>query len=226
MLCVAWLYSCMSEVAVKPKEAARAADISIDTLKRWLAAYSDYFSPGATPPPGRQRNLDAHDLRVLFMIASLRDAGMSHEEVGASLERARADEWRDLPPLPDGFDGDTIPANVAASRASEMVANAVLQRELQLVRAQLDAAATRVEYLEAELADVRGADTSKAQQISALEKELERARGEVAAARARLASYSLGMSDRPVPAALLIIVTAVVAVLLVVLVLIVARLVM
>lgn len=209
---------------MKPTEAARAAGISVDTLKRWLAAYPEYFSPGATPPQGRQRVISSHDLRVLLLIVALRDAGQSHAEIGDSLQAAQGAQWQDLPPLPAGM-GDSIPTELAAGRAAEMVESAVLARELQLIRQQLTEAVARAERVEHELAEVRaGKDATEAAR-HALELELARARGEVSTLQGRLQAYTLG-GDKPISVVLLIAVTAVVAVALVLLVVVVARLVM
>lgn len=175
---------------MKPTEAARIAGVSVDTVKRWLATYPEAFSPGATPPPGRQRVLNQHDIRVLAMIVTLREAGQTGEEVTESLNAARNNGWRDLPPLPAGA-GESISTELAAGRAAEMVENAVLTRELQLVRQQLTEAVERADQLAHELDDLRAGKQTADDAQHALELELERARGDVKTLEARLAAYSI-----------------------------------
>ncbi len=209
---------------MKPTEVARIVGVSVDTVKRWLSTYPEVFSPGAIPPSGRQRVLNEHDLRVLMMIVALRDAGQSGEEVATSLKVAQDDNWRDLPPLPVGV-GESIPTDLAAGRAAEMVESAVLARELQLVRQQLLEATERAEKVEDELEAMRTERRGTEAAQHALELELERARGEISTLQARLSAYTLG-GEKPISVALIIAATAIVVVLLVVLVFVVARLVM
>jgi len=180
---------------MRPLEAARQAKISSDTLKRWLKDYAEFFTPSATPIIGRSRDLKPHDQRVILFIAALRNAGVSHKDIQTRLEEARAGDYADLPPLPVQEVG-SIPSDVAAARAQELIENALLQKELALAR-------EKVQELEATLSSVEEAGKEKDARLQSLELELATARGELAALQARLEGYAFGGS-RPIAPALLI----------------------
>lgn len=182
---------------MRPSEAARQAGTSPDTLKRWLKQYREYFTPSATPLTGRSRQLTAHDQRLAIYIASLRNADLSYQDIQARLEEARANEWEDLPPLPQQG-AENIPSDVAAARAREMVENALLSRELAHARDQLQALTTELETAHTN-------ETSQAGRIHELELALERARGQVAQLEARLSGYALGGERAIAPALLMLI---------------------
>ena len=188
---------------MRPLEAARQAKISSDTLKRWLKEYAEFFSPSATPAVGRSRDLKPRDLQIVMFIAALRDAGVSHKDIQTRLEQVRAGGFVDLPPLPPQEVG-SIPSDVAAARAKDLVDNAILQRELAHMQQALSQSQEQVKALEAELQEARTTGQGQTSRVHDLELELATARGELAALQARLEGYAFGGS-RPITPALLIV---------------------
>lgn len=180
-----------------PTEAARIAGISHDTTKRWLELYADFFSPSAKPPKGYARVLSDQDLRLLLMIASLRNEGLQHKDITDRLREAQLNDWRDLPPLP--MQGETIALDTASNRAREIAEVAVLRTELNHLRTALEAAENRVKLLEDQLQHKEGIE---AQNIG-LQLELERARSEVARLEGQLSAYSFGR-EKPINVGLII----------------------
>lgn len=195
-----------------PSEAARRVGTSADTVKRWLKDYEPFFTPSANPEGQRPRQLEPHDLAVLALIKNLRDVGLLHEDIRRRLEEVRANNYADLPPGPVDS-GESIPTEIAAARASSMVENALLERELELTRDQLKVARMELEAARAELAAANETEASQGERIHGLELELERARGKVAELEARLSGYALSGDRAASPAVLLLLALAVGAVL-------------
>jgi len=185
-----------------PSEAARQTGVSPDTLRRWLRDYAEFFSPSANPGKGRERHLTPHDQRLALLIANLRNSGLAHRDIQARLEESRAGGYEDLPPLPDQGVG-SIPSDVAAARAKDLVDNAILQRELAHMQQALSQSQEQVKALEAELQEARTTGQGQTSRVHDLELELATARGELAALQARLEGYAFGGS-RPIAPALLI----------------------
>lgn len=185
-----------------PSEAARQTGVSPDTLRRWLRDYAEFFSPSANPGGGRERHLTPHDQRLALLIANLRNSGLAHRDIQARLEESRAGGYEDLPPLPDQGVG-SIPSDVAAARAKDLVDNAILQRELAHMQQALSQSQEQVKALEAELQEARTTGQGQTNRVHDLELELATARGELAALQARLEGYAFGGS-RPIAPALLI----------------------
>jgi DNA-binding transcriptional MerR regulator len=150
---------------------------------------------------------------------------------------------------------DTMPVEAAAVRASQVAQIAVLQNELEHTRTELQntkaqlaqaveraqSAEQRIINLQTEIEDLRVTETTARdnlraeltvekqkiqEELHAAQLEAEKARGEVATLQARLSSYAITGGEKPIPVALIIVVTALVAVVLVLVVLVVVRLVL
>lgn len=200
---------------------------SSNTIRRWIAEFHAYLTPTAHPPKGKPRVLAPHDQRVLHYVNAARNGGQPVETIHARLSAMQSDEWEGLPEIPPEWDqrGDTITVPAAASRAYDMAQLAVLQKDLEYTRQALEAATERAESLLAELEAVRADKGASDSRIHALELELSTARGEVDTLRARLAGYALA-GDRPLPLAVIILVTALAVAALVIVLLVVVRLVL
>jgi len=145
---------------------------------------------------------------VLALIKNLRDVGLLHEDIGRRLEELRANNYADLPPGPVDS-GESIPSEIAAARASSMVENALLERELSLVRDQLKLARMDLEAARSELATSQEAQAQQRERAYELELQIERARGQVAQLEARLSGYALSGGRALSPAALMLLALAV-----------------
>jgi DNA-binding transcriptional MerR regulator len=214
---------------MRPTVLSRLLNVSGQTLRRWTSDYRRFLSAGATPAKGKPRQLSEHDIRVLSLVATLRNAGYEPDKIIQRLEKEEAQGWEGLPDLPSEWAvaGETMSVALAASKAYDVAQNTILQRELESARQQLQIAEQRVDQLQQELETLRVEKTSSDSRVHALELELSQAHGEVATLQARLQSYALayGMGrDRPLPLVLVVAVTAVAAVLVVLVVFVVARL--
>ncbi|MEJ5312196.1 MAG: MerR family transcriptional regulator [Anaerolineae bacterium] len=229
---------------MQPTSLAKLLNVSSHTLRRWTGIYARFLSPGASPAKGKPRHLSEHDLRVLFLIATLRDAGFSLEAINQRLEAEQNNGWQGLPELPSEWmasSGDTIAIEVAASRAYEIAEVAVLKNELAHITQALQNAQAEVTRLQTELEALREQSSTRerellskaeeaehqrqALQIQLLEAKAEVARleGELKAEAARLEAYSLGRG-KPLNVGLLLASAMVFGVVLVVLVFVVAKL--
>lgn len=196
--------------AMQPAELSKLlGSVSAPTLRRWGKTYSRYLSPGASPPRGKPRSITERDARVLSLIASLRDAGHDQNAILARLDAEEANNWENLPPLPNGWDtAGTMPVALAAARAAEMsetsalrTQNQYLQQRFAEVSEQRDRGLERITLLEAELNRLRGDSGERLleeqQKVTTLQTELQAARSEVSLLEGLLSAYSLGR-DKPV----------------------------
>lgn len=60
-------------------------NVSHQTVKNWCKEFADYLSPTATPPANRQRQFTDDDLMVLALVAELKGAGATFEDIHAAL---------------------------------------------------------------------------------------------------------------------------------------------
>lgn len=211
-----------------PKAAADLLHIAPNTLRRWASDFERFMSPGANPPSGHPRKLDEHDLRVLYLIAGLRDSGISLKDIEERLESDQAEDWANLPQLPfDLFDVTTEDGVVDPSKfqAYEMAQLAALQTQLQHVSAEnrrleseLDTAHGRVKQLEDDLErlreELRASELESSEKrlgVEAEKQEIERrlleARADLARLEGQLQGYSFGRKA-PVNVGILLLVAA------------------
>lgn len=215
--------------AMKVTYLARLLNVSVGTIRRWVGddVYGPFLTPSASPAKGNTRIMTEHDQRVLYYVAQLREMGLSQDAILERLRRMQESDWRDLPPVPAEWDGkgDTLPMEVAANRASEMVQSAVLQKELQHVREALQLAESRVEELETQLQTVTGEKDELVEQKHTLELEISQAKGEVSRLEAELKAYGMAYSlggERPVSLVWIVLATAAVVTLIIVIAFVVA----
>lgn len=195
---------------MQPQELATLLDVSSNTIRRWCREFHGYLTPAAHPQKGKVRALAPHDVRVLRLVAQARAAGQPHETIRATLDTLRDDGWRELPEIPPEWaqNDETISVPAAAARAYDMAQIAVLQRDLDQVRGELELARARVGELETALASAEAAGQDRDTRYHALELELAQERGRVAELQARLSGFSLAGGRSLSPAALMLIALA------------------
>jgi DNA-binding transcriptional MerR regulator len=221
---------------MQPNDIARLMGITSNTIRRWTTEFYKYLTPQASPPKGKPRIYGEHDQRVFHFIKAARDKNKPLETIQAQLETMHADNWRGLPDIPAEWreQSETMPVSLAASKAYDFAQIAVLQRDLEHTRAELEtaqnaleAAQKRVIDLENDNARLRASqsvtDSEFQAQLHAAQLEAEKQRGEVEALKARLSAYAITGGDKPIPVAVIVAVTALLAVAVVVLVFVVAR---
>jgi len=212
------------------------AHVSHGTFRNWTATFAPFLSPQASPTKGKPRVLSDHDQRVLYLVSMLRETGLGLDDITNRLKDLQRADWGGLPDIPDEWKqpGETISVGVAVSKAYDVAQIAVLQRDLEYTRTELEsatrsleAAQQRVSEIEVELSTVRDSERAVQaelrQELHTAQIELSQARGEVAELRARLSAYAITGGDKPIPVALIVAVTAVAALVFVLVVLVTAR---
>lgn len=192
---------------MQPTTLSKLLNVSSHTLRRWTGVYSRFLSPGASPTKGKTRQLSEHDMRVLLLIATLRDTGYDLEAIDQRLEKEQSSEWRDLPELPSEWlvssQDSTVPVEVATSRAYEIAQVAVLRSELDHVTQALQVAQVQVEKLQQDLEQIRAKASVSEQEKYELERRLLEAQAKVQRLEGQISSYSLGR-EKPINVGLLL----------------------
>ncbi len=222
---------------MQPNDLAHLLGTTGNSVRRWTTEFYKYLTPQASPPKGKPRIYSEHDQRVLHFVAACRDNKQSLETIHARLESMQGNDWRGLPDVPPEWREkvSTMPVALAASKAYDFAQMAVLQRELEYTRAELQTAQTALEAAQQRVLDLETAmnaqqalqqarDGELQAQLHAAYMEAEKARGQVAALEARLSAYAITGGSSPIPVALIIAVTALAAVVIVALVFVLARL--
>lgn len=215
-------------LTMQPQELSTLLGVASNTIRGWGRTFRDFLTPSATPKKGQPRRYSRHDQRVMYLIATLKRTSMSEEMIFERLVEMRDQNWTGLPDLPPewGEVDDTGVLEVVHSehRARELAQVQVLQAEISRLTADLQNAQSHAKALETELDALKNEANVSSSKIHALELELSSARGEVAELKARLSAYAITGGDRPLPVALIIVVSAMAAVLVVVVVFVIARL--
>lgn len=129
-----------------PQQAADALGVSVQTLRRWSAAFGAVLSASAAPGPGRQRSYTVADVAMLAHARDLLAAGQGMAEVAAILPTIHVEDAPPAPPVP-------MIAESAQERfvsaltviADQKAAIDRLQADVETLSARLDTLAQAVE---------------------------------------------------------------------------------
>ena len=121
---------------------AQLIDVHPDTVRRWCKDYRQFMSSTATPQKGKTRVLTTHDAAVLSYVSTARDNNLDPQEILDRLTEMQTNGWSDLPQIPVEWFADpteeTMSVELAAVRASQVAQIAVLQKELEHTRTELE----------------------------------------------------------------------------------------
>jgi DNA-binding transcriptional MerR regulator len=138
-----------------PKQAARLAQISVATVKNYVARWPERFSPDATPGPGIPRSYSDRDVATLRTIARLSREGLPTQEIGSRLAEGELDAWEPLESPQEATAGpQATPQPQAALVLVQQTIDALRARELELTE-RLIAAERRAAVAEALLEDAQ-----------------------------------------------------------------------
>jgi len=136
--------------------AAQAADLfncTRETIRAWSLEFKTYLSPGANPRSNQKRLFTAKDLRVLALVAELKDAGKLYSDIHEALSngdrRNPPDTSSALAPIERGKIA-TLQTEVAVYRQQLTVALEDSQRkagQIELLERQLSDAQAKIERL-------------------------------------------------------------------------------
>ena len=129
-----------------PKQAATLAQISVASVKNYVARWPARFSPSATPGPGIARSYSDRDVQVLRTIARLSREGLPTQEISARLAEGELDDWQ----------ADNAPQEPIAGpqqAPQPQAALALIGPVLQALQQRLDDAQRREDALQDRLLD-------------------------------------------------------------------------
>jgi DNA-binding transcriptional MerR regulator len=154
---------------MRPSEVAAMIGIAASTIRAWsVGEFKPYLSPTGQGGEGRARNLTEHDVRVLNLIATMKHEGARVEHIHGQLRALQANDWEELPPLPDA------PVNVASvPMVPAAAADKALDAERRSLLREIARLEERIEALEGRLDDTSGELSEALQKLAAAERELE-----------------------------------------------------
>ena len=117
-----------------------------------MGEFKQYFSPTAQGGEGRHRDFTDTDTQIINYINDLKKRSVPIEEIHASLKQLQAEDWIDLPPLPQ-VASDTTPVPVMPRE----VAQTAIQSERRALMREIGTLQERVEKLEKQLETEREA---------------------------------------------------------------------
>lgn len=147
------------EPLYSPTQAAKAAHISIQSLRNYAKRYVRFLSPHATPKAGETRWFTLQDIRLLAYIAhKTTKQNLSHDQLLAHLDQdtTEMEEFTDYS-APGGEQSEStelMPPGLI--RAYEVLLNDSKQREQRAVGREQELQ-QRVEQLERDLGRAQGA---------------------------------------------------------------------
>ncbi len=82
-----------------PADAAKACNVTVNTIRGWIRDFSEHFTPGARGESGN-RLLSDKDMNTLKYIASLRLEGLQRDAIGVRLQEVTIGETETLADVP------------------------------------------------------------------------------------------------------------------------------
>jgi DNA-binding transcriptional MerR regulator len=81
-----------------PSDAARACNVSVNTIRGWIRDHSEHFTSGARGESGN-RLLSDKDMNTLKYIAGLRSEGLQKDAIGVRLQETAIGDIETIAPL-------------------------------------------------------------------------------------------------------------------------------
>ena len=132
---------------MKPHEVGERIGLSTSAIRTWsMGEFKQYFSPTAQGGEGRHRDFTDTDTQIINYINDLKKRSVPIEEIHASLKQLQAEDWIDLPPLPQ-LPSDTTPVPVMPRE----VAQTAIQSERRSMMREIGTLQERIEKLEKQL---------------------------------------------------------------------------
>lgn len=180
-----------------PKQVTEIAGISLASVRNYTDRYRQWYSPQATPPPGKARLFTEADLLLTCYIAQTTQAGSTHGDIAAHLEKSRgvpsdfAEAWQ-LPaqahsPQEEEAQAQTTNAMVPGDQARALWA--MVEQQIAQAQALAEKERVRADRLQQEALERERA-------LLAQLAEKERAVGELAGELRAVKEQRKGWLDR------------------------------
>ena len=126
----------------RPADVKDLFGISHQTVRRWTEEFEQYLSTNATPPEGQMRLFTEDDLKVLALVADIKNRGGTYEDAHTMLRAGDRGEIPDAPP------SDQQKQVVLSQLA---IQNRELKQQIDTINAQKDAAEKEATELKEEV---------------------------------------------------------------------------
>lgn len=142
----------------KPGDVARLLDVKENTLRRWVTdqEFGQYLSTRARGGSGSHRAYTEQDVRILTLIAEMRQSNTSTEEIHASLRSLRSAGWAGLPEIPAAPPG-TEPVSMIPREAAETKIDqqrSALMREISVLQERIETLEEMIEKRDGQIEEL------------------------------------------------------------------------
>lgn len=148
--------------------------VSVSTVKNWATEFSAYFSENAQGGMDTRRDYTEMDVRIMLLIAALRDQNKSYEYIHETLQALQDNEWATLPQLPERPPG-IGPVELMPVSEHESAVNLEKQRLLREIAIRED----QIASLETDLQHERAAHNQTREKLSETREALGELRGKL-----------------------------------------------
>jgi DNA-binding transcriptional MerR regulator len=153
------------------------------TVRNWAVEFAQYLSPTATPQQGKSRFFTVDDLKVISLVAQMKDQGFTFEEIHLSLKSGQRGEAPEVEPqdlqLMSAAEGERKLV-LEIDRLQQAVV--MLRRELEqarekvadteVIRVENATLKTTVEYLKVQLEKAEEKLEKASQEVNQLNRQL------------------------------------------------------
>jgi DNA-binding transcriptional MerR regulator len=181
---------------MKPHDVGELIGLSTSAIRTWsMGEFKQYLSPSAQGGEGRHRDFTDTDTQIINHINELKKRSVPLEEIHASLKQLQADDWIDLPPLPEvPSDVTTVPVMprevaqtaIQSERRSNMREIATLEERIEKLEKQLELERTGREAL------LKSEREGREEKLVTLLREMSQLETKLAAAETELRLYREG----------------------------------
>ncbi len=159
-------------------------DISAETVRNWCEEFSNYLSPTANPGKGKHRNFTDDDMRVLDLVAQMKNQGLTYEQVHASLQNG---DRGNLPQLPANEMHDLVVAEEKGHLTFELEAT---QRALRIITQERDTLQEKYRTLQEEVQPVKDTNIRLETRLEDLNSRMSSLEDELRTARKHIESLN------------------------------------
>lgn len=152
----------MEDTIYTAEHAAKLYGVAYETIRKWALEFEQHFSLGVNPGKGRRRTFTADDMRILALIAEMKQRGQIFAEIHQELLQGK----RGDPPV-------TKPTDLTAIISEETVKNLVTRNEQ--LQQKIEALSRQIEehrQLEIEYAKLQGRFEAETQSRVRLEENI------------------------------------------------------
>lgn len=134
-----WIANLLRISTMKSSALVDLLHLPESTIRKYATDYAEYLSPSAVGGGGRHRDYTDHDARVLKLVIDMKAAKQSAENIDVTLRSLQDGGWERLPTLDENALA-LLPTPQAMITAQ--TERAVMQKEIDMLREQLDRATT------------------------------------------------------------------------------------